>query len=151
MKRRATLGIAAAAMLARAHDAAGQQRRAPVIGLLVSENARAVYTALREALRERGRVDDANLRIETMTWEPWTESGFPARLAVTLTDGTTLRHAVDDVRGGSSRPFPRETILAKFRDNAARMLDAAAVERVIAEIGALETSPTLDGLTAALR
>ncbi len=64
MKRRAVLGIAAAAMLARARDAAGQQRRAPVIGLLVFENSRAVYTALREALRERGHVDGANLRIE---------------------------------------------------------------------------------------
>lgn len=98
---------------------------------------------------------DLVARTATMTWEPWADSGFPARfparLAVTLNDGTTLRHAVDDVRGGANRPFPRETILAKFRDNATRTLDAAAVERVIEAIETLETSATLDALSAALR
>jgi len=58
------LGAAAAMTLARPRYAAGQQQRTPVIGLLVSENPQAVHTALREALRERGLVDGANLRIE---------------------------------------------------------------------------------------
>ena len=98
---------------------------------------------------------DLLARAATMTWTPWTGSGFPARfparLTVELSDGTKLSHSIDDVRGGPARPFDRAMVLAKFRDNARRRLTGDAVERVIDAIDELETTATLRELTTAMR
>ncbi|MBL8702719.1 MAG: MmgE/PrpD family protein [Alphaproteobacteria bacterium] len=94
-------------------------------------------------------------RAASMTWAPWRDSGFPARFAarldVRLADGSTMSHAVDDVRGGPSRPFPRETILAKFRDNAGRRLAPRAVDDVVAGVEGLGSASSLRDVTTALR
>ncbi len=98
---------------------------------------------------------DLIARAATIAWAPWTGSGFPARfparLVVTLADGTTLNHTIDDVRGGPARPFDGAMVLAKFCDNARRKLTAPAVERVIAEIETLDGAASLRALSTALR
>jgi 2-methylcitrate dehydratase PrpD len=94
-------------------------------------------------------------RAARMSWEPSTESGFPARFAALvearLVSGETVRHDVDDVRGGAARPFPRETVLEKFRDNACRVLQPDAAEEVLAIVASIEQAATLERLGRALR
>jgi 2-methylcitrate dehydratase PrpD len=67
-------------------------------------------------------VDPAKVALARLIeHEPWPDSGyparFPARIEVELRDGTTMRAAVDDVRGGPGRPIGEAAVLAKARQN----------------------------------
>ena len=67
-------------------------------------------------------VDPAKVALARLIeHQPWPDSGyparFPARIEVELRDGTTMRAAVDDVRGGPSRPIGEAPVLAKAQQN----------------------------------
>jgi len=98
---------------------------------------------------------DLIARAATIAWTPWTGSGFPARFtaraSVRLADGTSLTHTIDDVRGGLTRPFDRAMLLAKFRENARRRLNAHSIEHVINEIETLDSAASLRALSISLR
>ena len=58
-----------------------------------------------------------------ITWEPWTESGyperFPAEIEITLRDGSRETITVADVNGNRTRPWDLEQVVGKFTKNAA--------------------------------
>ena len=57
-----------------------------------------------------------------ITWEPWTDSGyperFPAEIEITLRDGSRETITVADVNGNRTRPWDSEQVVAKFTKNA---------------------------------
>ncbi len=79
-------------------------------------------------------------------WQPWPDSGFPARfggrLRAKLRDGRVLEETVPQVRGSPERPFTREEVDAKFLANASPRLGRDAAARFLAAIRALpDVSP----------
>jgi len=75
---------------------------------------------------------------------------FIGDVEVTLAGGRVLRERQDRPRGGPDAPLTREEIEAKFRGNAALVLDAAQVERVIVAVNGLTASASLADLLAAV-
>jgi len=75
---------------------------------------------------------------------------FVGDVEVRLADGRALRERQDRPRGGPDAPLTREEIEAKFRGNAALVLDAARVERVITAVNGLAGRASLADLLAAL-
>ena len=74
-----------------------------------------------------------------ITYEPWDDSGFPARfparLQVRLHDGRTIEAMVDDVLGGAGRPVAAADVVAKARANLrAAGLSDEAVDTVVEEL-----------------
>jgi 2-methylcitrate dehydratase PrpD len=57
-----------------------------------------------------------------ITWEPWSDSGyperFPAEIEITLRDGSTESITVADVNGNRTRPWDTEQVVGKFTKNA---------------------------------
>ncbi len=82
---------------------------------------------------------------QRVTWSPMHANAFPQRfeavVIVTRADGSECRCRVDDVFGGATRPASADQIKAKFRDNAALCLDAAAVARQEGAIDTLDFHP----------
>jgi 2-methylcitrate dehydratase PrpD len=76
---------------------------------------------------------------------------FPGWVRVRLRDGRVLEARTPDGRGGLACPLPRDAILAKFRDNAARVLPAARVAQVEDAVLALEAAANVRALTTLLR
>jgi 2-methylcitrate dehydratase PrpD len=77
--------------------------------------------------------------------------GFPGWVRVQLRDGRTLEARVPDGRGGPERPLAAEAILAKFRDNAARVLPLDRVEALERVSLGLETLDDVGRLAALCR
>jgi 2-methylcitrate dehydratase PrpD len=70
-----------------------------------------------------GEPDESVIaRAQSCSFEPWDGSGFPARypaeITVTLSDGSTVRAAVDDVSGAPGREIDADGIVEKFVRNA---------------------------------
>ena len=69
---------------------------------------------------------------QRVRWIPLADARFPERFEAvvrcTLTDGSERSVRIDDVDGNPSRPASTARILAKFRDNASRVLDTEAVD-----------------------
>lgn len=65
--------------------------------------------------------------------------GFPGWVRLRLTDGRVFEAREPDGRGGPERPLPTAAVVEKFRDNAARALPPARVERLEAAVLALDT------------
>jgi 2-methylcitrate dehydratase PrpD len=69
---------------------------------------------------------------QRVRWIPLADARFPERFEAvvrcTLTDGSERSVRIDDVDGNPSRPASATRILAKFRDNASRVLDTEAVD-----------------------
>jgi 2-methylcitrate dehydratase PrpD len=93
-----------------------------------------------------------------MSWEEWSDSGFPARfpaqVTVTTVDGGELTIEVDDVRGSASRPFEADEIRGKFAANAGAVVgDAAAaeIEAIVDDLSSLEDVRELTSLLGARR
>ena len=101
---------------------------------------------------ERDPDPDAVALARKMSWRPMRDSGFPARfparLAARTTAGAEVRAEVETVEGTRERPISPERVLAKFRVNAARRLDAAAVAHLE---HAILTDRSARGIAAALR
>jgi 2-methylcitrate dehydratase PrpD len=57
-----------------------------------------------------------------ITWEPWSDSGyperFPAEIEITLRDGSSESITVADVNGNRTRPWDVEQVVGKFTKNA---------------------------------
>jgi 2-methylcitrate dehydratase PrpD len=72
-------------------------------------------------------------------------------VAIRLRDGKEVAGAQPLARGHWRYPLERSEWLKKFRDNAARVLTAAEVEKIIALVDDLENLDNVCALTAALR
>jgi 2-methylcitrate dehydratase PrpD len=87
-----------------------------------------------------GEVDEDLIPLsQRITFEPWPGSGFPsrfpARLRATLTDGSVIEVAVDDVQGSATRPVPADRVLGKVERNlAAGGLSVASAQSLVHEI-----------------
>jgi 2-methylcitrate dehydratase PrpD len=83
---------------------------------------------------------------ERVTWSPLQVSAFPdrfeAEMTVTLSDGRQQRCRIDDVFGGTNRPASADQVKAKFRNNAALCLDAAAVARLEEAVETIDSHPS---------
>lgn len=76
---------------------------------------------------------------------------FPGRLRLRLADGRLLAHDEPVNRGSALRPLDDAAVHDKFNRNAARVLPPARVAALAAAVGALDRSPTVGALAAALR
>lgn len=89
--------------------------------------------------------DDAVLELASrISYEPWVDSGFPARfparIEVVRRDGERHEVVVPDVRGSASRPLTSDEVRAKFRGNAEPVVGD---ERAAQLVDAVERLPTI--------
>jgi 2-methylcitrate dehydratase PrpD len=75
---------------------------------------------------------------------------FVGDVEIALTDGRVVRERQDRPRGGPDAPLTRGELESKFRGNAALVLPAAGVERVIERVTVLGTDEPLAALAASL-
>jgi 2-methylcitrate dehydratase PrpD len=73
-----------------------------------------------------------------------------ARVEVTLTDGRVLSARVDTPPGGFDNPYDESVLLDKLRRLAARTLDEARIDRLLAACDALPVAPDVTRLAALL-
>lgn len=71
---------------------------------------------------------------------------FPAVLTATLKNGSAITEKVLVNRGSPERPLSDEELTAKFRDNAARVLDKNAIAELQEAIFNLPSQSTIDAL-----
>ncbi len=108
-----------------------------------------------EAATFVGDVDvDVVGAARTVTYAPWTASGFPerfaARLRVRLRDGSERHAEVPDVLGGRGRPIADEIVIDKARENLCTGgLSRADADEVVAAI--CDPEVDLTRLSRALR
>jgi 2-methylcitrate dehydratase PrpD len=82
------------------------------------------------------------------------EKLYPKRVSVvevTLTDGTHLTERVEDVRGTTGNPMPREEIIGKATDLMAPFLGTAKCKRLIDELFELERAKDIRALRPLLQ
>lgn len=75
---------------------------------------------------------------------------FPSVLRATLVDGTEVVSPVLTNRGGPDRPLTFEELALKFSNNAGRLLDPEAVDRVEQLVAGLDRLPSVGELFAAM-
>jgi len=75
---------------------------------------------------------------------------YGGEVVVRTKDGRELRHREEHNRGSDKNPLATADILAKFRDNAGRVFDAARTDQVIEAVMGLDKAPDLKALAAAL-
>lgn len=75
---------------------------------------------------------------------------FPARVTITMDDGTAFTETVLLPKGDPGNPLTDAELETKYRDNCAALLSPEATERLRAAIMALPTAPSLDALSALL-
>lgn len=71
-------------------------------------------------------------------------------ITVTTTNGRVLKHEQSVIKGSPENPLDRDQLLAKYRDNAALVLDATDIERTIRLVDTLESQLSVSPLTALL-
>jgi hypothetical protein len=90
-----------------------------------------------------------------MRWTPLPDADFPSRFEAEihcrLRDGEERTIRIADAYGNRSRPASAERVMEKFRNNLAIAGGSDAVDRIADAVEALDTSPSLDDLGAALR
>jgi 2-methylcitrate dehydratase PrpD len=90
---------------------------------------RAVDGCIDRAHFERPASAVASAFAKRIRWQPLPEDSFPDRfeavIEAKLSDGTSRRIEIDDVRGGPRYPASMNDVLAKFRSNAAGSSDVA--------------------------
>jgi 2-methylcitrate dehydratase PrpD len=107
----------------------------------LAEMAEAAYTDP-EILALRGRVDvDAD--------EQWTING--AHLEVTFEGGRVETVSVDPFRGAGPNPLTDDELSDVFRGAASWAIPAKRAERVLSELWALESAPSVKALVEATR
>ncbi len=81
---------------------------------------------------------------ERLSYADDPDSPFPAaysgEVIITMNDGRELRHREHVNRGAADRPLSNEDIIAKFRENAAMVVDARTMDRQLAAMLALDTT-----------
>jgi 2-methylcitrate dehydratase PrpD len=75
---------------------------------------------------------------------------FPARVTIRMRDGTSHQETVMKPKGDPGNPLTPDEIAAKYRENAAGVLDAAKIESLLAAIRGLPGAADLQGLSALL-
>jgi 2-methylcitrate dehydratase PrpD len=92
---------------------------------------------------------------DRMRWEPLPDAKFPARFEAEIvcefSAGPTQTVRIDDVYGNHTRPPGADTILAKFRANAARSLQPKAIRSIERAAEELMEARDLGAFTRALR
>ena len=73
------------------------------------------------------------------------QQDMPARMTITLSDGTRWTRALAEVRGGKREPFEANEIEAKFRRNCSA-LDGHEIDDLIAAVDAMDRPGKLSGL-----
>jgi 2-methylcitrate dehydratase PrpD len=88
-------------------------------------------------------------------WTPLPDADFPSRFEAEihcrLRNGEERTIRIDDACGNRSRPASAEQVMEKFRGNLAAAGGTDAIGRIADAVEALDTSPSLDDLGAALR
>lgn len=114
------------------------------VGIESFQDARLADPALQNVMRRVKMVVDPTILgdLESHVW---------CRVTVKLADGRTLEVPPREVPGHPSAPLPREALLAKFQDCAARVLPPDRVESVVEMLEGLDGCPDLRSLTAILR
>jgi 2-methylcitrate dehydratase PrpD len=77
--------------------------------------------------------------------------GDRTTVTITLADGRELSETVRFPRGSPENPMPREELVAKYRECAARSLPADRAQRALALLDRLDLEPTIRPLMDALR
>lgn len=100
---------------------------------------------------ERVRAPHIRAMVEKVTVNPQEERDQQSvRIQVTTTSGQVYSREQRVIKGSSEDPLSRDELLAKYRDNAALVLDGAAVERSIELVETLEAQGALTPLTELL-
>jgi hypothetical protein len=76
---------------------------------------------------------------------------FPGWVRVRLADGRTLEAREESQRGGPDRPIPPDEMIAKFRDNAGRLLPPSRVAALEDAVLGMERARDLRPLLALCR
>ncbi len=117
--------------------------RGPQSALRREDYERALASQEVRALSERVRcVLDAEVEAGTTTEE------VPAKVAVRLADGRTLRARVDHPRGSPHRRMSWEELSALFRDTAGDALPTEAVQAVLYLVAGLDAGASVRAITA---
>ena len=105
-----------------------------------------------DALRDAA-VRDAAQKISLTTYEEYADllEESPARVTVTLKDGSKLERAKYYPRGSVRVPMTPEEIKAKFDVCAAQAVDKAIAEKIYATLSTLGNEPSLDAFWPLLR
>lgn len=105
-----------------------------------------------EAIRD----EEINRLCDLITWEinPEFEAvypdRYPARVTVTMEDGTVYVGEVEYPKGDPEYPATKEEVVAKFRANAATTLCEAKIDRIIELVDRFEELENLDELISLL-
>ena len=112
---------------------------------------------LPESFTEQAIQDaEINRLCDLITWEinPDFEavypSKYPARVTVTMEDGSTYVGEVEYPKGDPEYPATKEEVITKFRSNAANTIGLAKSERIIELVDQIESLDNLDELIACL-
>ncbi len=106
-----------------------------------------------EAIKDK----EINRLCDLITWEinPDFEAvypeKYPARVTVTMEDGSTYVGEVEYPKGDPEYPATREEVVEKFRNNAANTIGSVKAERIIKLVDKFETLPNLDELFECLK
>jgi 2-methylcitrate dehydratase len=114
-----------------------------VFGVAQFDNARWNDATVREIMARLEIVCDATLNERS-------PGGFPCALRANGGDGRDYRAEVLDPPGFSRHGLDADAVIAKFNRITADRLPQAARERIVESVMALETSPDVAGMIAAL-
>jgi 2-methylcitrate dehydratase PrpD len=112
-------------------------------GLAQFDNERWNDRTVRAVMSRLKIVCDATLNARS-------PGGFPCAIRAEGTDGKDYRTEVLDPPGFSRHGIAAEAVTAKFHAITANLLPHAARERLVASVMALEASPSVADMTAAL-
>jgi 2-methylcitrate dehydratase len=114
-----------------------------VFGVAQFDNARWNDATVRDVMRRLEIVCDATLNVRS-------PGGFPCAIRANGTDGKDYRAEVLDPPGFSRHGLDAHAVIAKFHRITADRLPQAARERIVASVMALDASPNVADVVAAL-
>jgi 2-methylcitrate dehydratase PrpD len=100
--------------------------------------------------------EEINRLTDLITWEVNPEfeavypEKYPARVTVTMKDGTKYVSEVEYPKGDPENPATREEVLKKFRANAANTIGSVKAERIIELVDNIEELEDIDELISCL-
>ncbi len=104
-----------------------------------------------ESIREAGALAlAARVRYTVDPGSPYPRT-FPGWVKVRLIDGRVLEAREESQRGGRDKPIAPDEVIAKFRDNAARLLPQPRVAALEGAVLGMERAPDLGPLLALCR
>ena len=100
--------------------------------------------------------EEVNRLCDLITWEVSPEfeavypERYPARVTVTMEDGSTYVGEVQYPKGDPEYPATKEEVVEKFRINAANTIGSVKAERIIELVDQIETLDSIDELISCL-